>query len=205
MAQVPIYKDKIVTSLLTGDAVTEITKQVLLMRIAEENEMPLFFNEHQFSLLTTVCDVLMWQNAGNRICNPAIAIDKRLSENKADGWRYDCMPEDKVAFINGLKGIDEFSVTMHNNTFLNLTSPEQIAVLEKIQKGEIIGESWINLPASLFFEEMLAEVTAIFYSHPLVQQQIGFVGMADAHGWVNIALDTKDLIEPDEIILNQTP
>lgn len=203
MLQLPIYNDNLVTDLLTSDAVTAITKLVLLTRITEENEAPLFFDEHQFNLLTTVCDILMAQNAGERICNPAIAIDKRLNENKADGWRYDCMPEDKIAFKNGLKGIDEFSMFLHNKTFLNLTSEEQITVLEKIQKEKITGDSWLNLSASLFFEELLSEITAIFYSHPLVQQQIGFVGMADAKGWVNIALDSKDLIEPDEIRLNK--
>ena len=205
MPLIPKYNDKLVTSLLTGDAVSAITKQVLLTRISEENQAPLFFDEHQFNLLTTVCDILMAQSALDRICNPAIAIDKRLKENKADGWRYDCMPDDKTAFVKGLKGIDELSLSSYNTTFLKLTSSEQILLLEKIQKGEISGDSWINLPPSLFFEEMLAEVTAIFYSHPLVQQQIGFVGMADAHGWVNIALNTKDSNEPDEIIINQTP
>ena len=205
MLPLPTYNDKIVTSLLSGNAITLKTKQVLLLRIAEEIALPLFFNEYEFKLLTLISDILMAQNPDERICNPAIAIDKRLAEGKTDGWRYDSMPEDKIAFINGLKGIDEFSIASYNKTFIKLALLEQSALLEKIQKGKIIGDSWMNLPASLFFEELLAEVTAIFYSHPLVQQQIGFVGMADANGWMNINLNSKDLIEPDEIILNKIP
>ena len=142
----------------------------------------------------------MAQNTEERIFNPAGTIDKRLAANKADGWRYDIMPDDRIAYVIGIDGIDEFAFAMFKKSFQELYLSDQIYLLEKIQKGETIGNNWNDIIPSLFFEDLLAEVTAIFYSHPFVQQQIGFVGMADANGWNNIGLDSKDAIEPDEII-----
>lgn len=198
-----MYTENNIIFLLNSEAVTEKTRAVLEERIDEKNSDPIFFNKYQFDLLTMISDHLMAQNPKERTCNPAIAIDKRLAAGKADGWRYDTMPEDKVAFTLGLKGIDELSIAVFNKSFLQLISTEQHSILEKIQQGNIAGESWKNVSSTLFFEELLAEVTAIFYSHPMVQQQIGFVGMADAKGWLNIGLNSKDPIESDEIIINK--
>jgi hypothetical protein len=59
------------------------------------------------------------------------------------------------------------------------------------------------MSAKLFFEELLAETIEIFYSFPLVQQEIGYVGMADAKGWSNIGLNQTDEIEPVEMTTPQ--
>ena len=193
------YKD--FNDLLNTNLVTKKTRQVLVDRINEKEEPPLFFTAYQFNILTIVCDLLMAQNSAKRICNPAIAIDKRLAAGKADGWRYDAMPDDRIAYIIGIDGIDEFAFAMYKKPFQKLNLSDQIYLLEKIQKGETIGNKWNKIIATLFFEDLLREVTAIFYSHPFVHQEIGFVGMADANGWNNIGLDSKDAIEPDEIIL----
>ena len=194
------YGNKDFNDLLYTDFITKKTKQVLVDRIKEKEEPPLFFTAYQFNILTIVCDLLMAQNSTERICNPAIAIDKRLAAGKADGWRYDAMPDDRIAFVNGIDGINEFALAIFKKPFVELNLSDQIYLLEKIQKGETIGKNWKKIIPVLFFEELLVEVTAIFYSHPVVQQEIGFVGMADANGWKNIGLDSKDNIEPDEII-----
>ena len=194
------YGNKIFNDLLHTNLITKKTKQVLVDRINEKEEPPLFFTAYQFNILTTVCDLLMAQNSTERICNPAIAIDKRLAAGKADGWRYDAMPDDRIAVVIGIDGIDEFAFAMFKKPFHKLYLSDQIYLLEKIQKGETIGNNWKKIIPVLFFEELLVEVAAIFYSHPIVQQEIGFVGMADANGWKNIGLNTKDNIEPDEII-----
>ena len=197
------YANKDFNDLLNTNLVTKKTRQVIVDRINEKEEPPLFFTTYQYNILTIVCDLLMAQNSAKRICNPAIAIDKRLAAGKADGWRYDAMPDDRIAYIIGIDGIDEFAFAKFEKPFQELHISDQINLLEKIQKGETIGNSWKKILPTLFFEELLAEVTAIFYSHPIVQQEIGFVGMADANGWNNIGLDSKDSIEPDEIIFNK--
>jgi hypothetical protein len=46
---------------------------------------------------------------------------------------------------------------------------------------------------------MLAEVTQTFYAHPLAQEEIGYVGMADLPSWRAIGLDQLDDREPRPI------
>nr|ACL37105.1 hypothetical protein [uncultured bacterium fCS1] len=197
------YGNKNFNDLLNTNLITKKTKQVLVNRINEKEEFPLFFTAYQFNILTIVCDLLMAQNSAERICNPAIAIDKRLAAGKADGWRYDVMPDDRIALVIGIDGIDEFAFAMFKKPFQELYISDQIYLLEKIQRGETIGNNWKEIIPALFFEELLVEVTAVFYSHPVVQHEIGFVGMADANGWKNIGLNSKDIIESDEIIFNK--
>ena len=48
------------------------------------------------------------------------------------------------------------------------------------------------MDAGRFFEELLAELTENYYAHPLAQEEIGYVGMADLPKWVNIGLNEKD-------------
>ena len=197
------YGNKNFNDLLNTNLITKKTRQVLVSRINEKEEPALFFTAYQFNILTIVCDLLMAQNSAERICNPAVSIDKRLAAGKADGWRYDVMPDDRIALLSGIDGIDEFAFAKFKKPFQELYISDQINLLERIQKGETIGSNWKKILPILFFEELLVEVTAIFYSHPFVQQEIGFVGMADANGWKNIGLDSKDSIEPGEIIFNK--
>ena len=52
------------------------------------------------------------------------------------------------------------------------------------------------MPAARFFEEMLSEVVALYYSHPLAQEEIGYVGMADARGWPRVGPGELEAHEP---------
>lgn len=47
-----------------------------------------------------------------------------------------------------------------------------------------------------FFEELLTEVVELAYSHVAVQEDIGYVGMADATGWTQLGLGVLDQREP---------
>ncbi len=134
-------------------------------------------------------------------------IDKRLSGGQTNGWRYDTMPNDGDAFRLGLRGVDETAQTTYNQPFGTLTDAEQDNVLLSIQRGdEGLSEVWQQLPANRFFEELLAEVTEIYYAHPLAQEEIGYVGMADAvssnpPGWTKIGLNELETREPKPVSL----
>ena len=197
------YINGIVTAILRTDAVTDFTKEVLLQRMVQIENPPTFFNIDEFNLLSLLCDLLLNQDSTQRICNPAIDIDKRLSKNDADGWRYDRMPADGTAYKNGLQGLVEFASASFKKPFAQLEKMQQIQVLKQLQTGIITGTIWQALPAKMFFEDVLAEVVAIFYSHPLAQEEIGYTGMADATGWHKIGLNEKDEIEADELTINK--
>jgi hypothetical protein len=52
------------------------------------------------------------------------------------------------------------------------------------------------MDGALYFEELLALVVDVYYAHPLASEEIGYIGMADAHGWQAIGLDQRETHEP---------
>lgn len=194
------YPTGTVTALLNTDFVSPMTKHALEQRIAKaKTTKPLFFTASDFEILSIICDRLVAQDSNNRIVNIAIFIDERLNDNSCDGWRYNEMPPDRDMFLKGISGIDELALSLFSFSFIKLQTQQQLEVLHSLQSGTAESPIWKHMSPKLFFEELLAETTEIFYSFPLVQQEIGYVGMADEKGWSNIGLNQNDEIEPMEI------
>jgi hypothetical protein len=80
--------------------------------------------------------------------------------------------------------------------FVALRGVEQDEVLRRVQTGTAPGDTWHSLDSARFFEELLADLAEAYYSHPLAQEEIGYVGMADAAGWARIRLDELEDREP---------
>jgi gluconate 2-dehydrogenase gamma chain len=189
MEKEPQHIEQKLQDLLKSNALTQPTRKALQERIGKAKETNQFFNPYTFNLLSIVCDLLMDQDPQNRIVNIAVFIDQRLWENTCDGWRYDDMPPDDKMITKGLEGVDETSTAMFGKVFIYLDKQDQLKVLKIIQQGVAAGNTWTTLPATRFFEELLAEATEIFFSYPLVQVEIGYEGMADAAGWRKIGLN----------------
>ena len=73
-----------------------------------------------------------------------------------------------------------------------LDATQQDAVLHTLAGGHPPGITWQTLDAGRFFEELLAELAATYYAHPLAQEEIGYVGMADLPAWTKIGLNEKE-------------
>lgn len=184
-----------VDALLSSDLVTEPTQIALQERIEKAFGNNKFFNDYSFNLLSAVCDLLVDQHSRHRTVNIAFFIDQRLTDKTCDGWRYNSMPPDDIMYKMGLEGIDETSSQMFGEKFIALKKEEQIKVLNAIQQGIVESDVWTKLPPVIFFEELLAETAEIFFSYPLVQASVGYVGMADAKGWTKIKLNESEPIE----------
>lgn len=193
------YPTGTVRALLDTDTVTDATRQALTGRLQAKPRQPTFFTTDEFALLTCVVDRLIPQdNPAGRI-DIAGSIDDRLTSKKSDGWRYDAMPNDQDAYRLGLRGTDESAVALYGAPFCDLTAEQQDAVLTAIQAGTPPGATWQQVPAGRFFEETLAEVVQNYYSHPLSQEEIGYVGMADVPTWQRIQLNELEAREPKPI------
>lgn len=171
------------SALLNSDQVTDPTRKVLEQRLNQTTTTPTFFTAEEFDLLQSVCDCLLAQPADNRPVNLAGMIDQRLTEKTGSGWRYDQLPADGVAYQTGLKGITESVLLLHGKNFAELSAEEKNNLLKTVREGIILGETWKNFSAKLFFELMLTEATEHFYSHPAAQAEINYTGFADAKGW----------------------
>jgi hypothetical protein len=122
----------------------------------------------------------------------ASAVDERLAQGKSDGWRYDALPPDRETYRLGLGGIEQIAQTLFQANFEQLAPTQQDAVIEALASGNPPGEAWQTLRADRFFEEMLAELTENYYSHPWAQDEIGYVGYADLPAWTKIGLNEKE-------------
>ena len=178
-----------VRALLNTDHVTDATRQALTDRLNAPRRQPTLFSADEFALLQTICNRLIPQDNRPEQIDVAGGIDERLTENKSNGWRYDVMPADADAYRQGLAGVEESAQILFQQTFRQLSGNEQDSILGMIQTGDAPGDSWQTLPSGRFFEELLAEAAENYYSHPLAQEEIGYVGMADVPAWQRIGLN----------------
>jgi gluconate 2-dehydrogenase gamma chain len=195
----PIYPSGTVRALLATPHVSEATRAALQARLAEPaTYAPQFLAPETYALLEAVAARLFPQS--DRPETPialAPAVDQRLAEGRADGWRYDALPPDREAYRVGLGGIQEIAQNRFQADFVGLNPEQQYAVLQALASGTPPGTTWTTLDAGRFFEEMLAELTETYYAHPLAQEEIGYVGMADLPSWIKIGLNEKDDREID--------
>ena len=191
------YPEGTVRALLQTDHVTPATRAALEARLAAPAPYePQFFEAGTYALLQAVAARLLPQPERETPIELAPDVDKRLLEGTSDGWRYDTMPPDREAYRLGLGGINQTAQAQFQKPFLELREADQDAVLQQLAVGTAAGENWQQMPQSRFFEELLAELTEIYYAHPLAQEEIGYVGMADVPGWQRIGLNEREEREP---------
>lgn len=157
-------------TLLHSDAVTEPTRQVLLARLDERFE-PQFFDAAEFAFLRAVSLRLVPHDPAEM--DLAGRVGARLARGETDGWRFDACPPDGESHRRLLRALPP--------DFVDLSGDAQDAALHQLQH---------NLPFA--FEELLAELTEGYMSHPLTQLRLGCLSFADALGWHQIGLNEAE-------------
>jgi choline dehydrogenase-like flavoprotein len=198
MEQSP-YPSGTVRYLLNTHQVTDKTREVLQQRLNADDlsSQPTFFDEAVFAILQAVAGRMIAQAEVNPIAL-VFPLDERLTQGTGDGWRYNTMPPDRKTHLLGLQGLDESAKLLFDKEFISLSATEQDTVLRDVQQGRAPGKVWEMISSQRYFEELLAELVETYYSHPLAQETIGYVGMADAQGWQAIGLNQREPWEPQE-------
>lgn len=196
------YPRGTVRALVETYFVTPATREVIKSRLVPDDAPPLadskprFFDAEAFDTLRAACARLIPQAGRPHPVDLAGAVDERLANGHCDGWRYSQMPPDGEAYRRGLQGLNESARVMFGMAFYELDASNQDEVLLAVQRHEAQGQTWKTLPARRFFEELLAELNECYYSDPSAQEEIGYVGFADAHGWQAIGLNELEAHEP---------
>ena len=190
--------DSALRSFLESDLVTAPTRAVLQARLGTPGEqMPRFFTTTEHETLRAVADRFFPQGDPSAIAGARAALDGRLAEGAGDGWRYESLPPDGEAMRRGLCGLEETARHRWGERFTTLDNARQEEILAEVQRGLVTGGEWHGLPPERFFEELLAELAALYYSHPQVQvTEIGSIGMADGRGWRRLGLNEREDWEP---------
>ena len=185
--------DKLISTTMVKPVTTSVLQKRLEIPALYQ---PAFFDPAEFKLLNIVCSLLIPQNYSDKQVLLAVMFDQKMVSGQGKGWRYDELPPDNELFKKGLKAIEETSSSMYNEKFIFLSYEKQHNVLSMIQSGKAEGEIWKNLSAALYFKELLASVTELYYSHPVAKDDIGEVAYADGLGWNKIGLNEHEKFEP---------
>lgn len=160
-----------------------------------------FFSAEQAQLLDAIIERIVPQPEGEAGPRVPIAerIDAKLLNDRRDGYRYEGMPPQREAWTRGLSGIQEEAHELYGRGFTQLDGHSQDRVLQRVQRGEVSGRSWEQLPARLFFSELLCSTAVgIYYSHPKAWSEIGYSGPAAIRGHVRKWTGGVDPWEPRE-------
>lgn len=191
------YPPGTVQALMSTNIVSTASKQALQARLdLKPVTEPKFFAPEIFATLQAVSARLIPQTEPERMIDLAGCLDGIVAEGKGNGWRYNEMPADEKTYTLGLYGIDETSIAMFGSSFRLLAYDEQDAVLTCIQTGKASGYIWDTMSAKLFFEELLAALVELYYSHPYAKEEIGEVAMADVYGWQKTGMNELEAHEP---------
>ena len=124
----------------------------------------------------------------------AAQLEDARATGKGNGWRYGTLPSDAEALAQGLDWIEKTAVSEHQSCFIELTTDQQEMLLARVQQGKV---NWPGFDAMRWFEEVLADATELYISHPGRMLQLGIDAFADdPDGWSEIGLNNTQPWEP---------
>jgi len=168
----------------------DVTAGVVLARLAPTTDLS-FFTQAENAAATALCDLLFAQDAEPRV--PVVAlIDARLAAGETDGWHYDDMPRDHLAWQHTLASLDDEATDRGGDTFALLDVKIRAVVVQAVQGLAQDEQSWHGLPAKKVWSLWTRYGCAAFYSHPWAWNEIGFGGPAYPRGYQNLGVDARE-------------
>lgn len=190
------YPPGSLVSLLDSEFVTRPTRAALKRRLRPVEAHEMLLDQTGIALLDAICTRLIPQPDRAEPIDIAARLHAGVATGAGDGWRYAVLPLDSIALVLGVAAIDETARAIAGESFLDLDGEARDRVLGAIQRGEAPGATWKALDPRRWFEELLTATTEIYFAHPLAQEEIGYVGMADALGWSEVGLGARAAYEP---------
>ncbi|CAH2798871.1 MAG: Glucose-methanol-choline (GMC) oxidoreductase:NAD binding site [uncultured Paraburkholderia sp.] len=183
-ARTTLYPGYDVLDKRTTPSWDDATRAVIAERLATPHE-PRFFLAVEWLAVTSLCACVVPQANAHPVVPLAALLDARMFSNQGDGYRDARMPPMRDAWRIGLAALDADSCEKYELPFASIDHEEQIALLEQMQRGELKGSAWGDMPSKLFFSErVLHDVCGLYYSHLHAWSEIGFGGPANPLGYV---------------------
>jgi hypothetical protein len=161
-----------------------------------------FFTDQELRLITAVCACVIPQD--DRLPEWRIPvvnyIDERLFENKISGYRYEDMLPDREAHRLGLQAIDQMAREIHGRAFVELDRFKQDLILKSIHDGEEAGarEIWARMSIDRYWQLLVGDCVAAYYSHPWAWDEIGYGGPAYPRAYMRLEGGMPEPWEVDE-------
>ena len=188
-----------VRAVLDTELVTAPTAAALRQRLSPVEPHLHLLGEDGMAVLAAICDRLIPQSDRTEQIDIAARLHAQVAVGGGDGWRYAALPGDAAALVAGVAAVDASARAATGHGFRELDDAARDSVLGAVQRGDAAGDAWATLDARRWFEELLVGVTEIYYGHPAAQEEIGYLGMADAPGWTDVGLGARASYEPVEV------
>ena len=196
--------DPAYAALIRSDRVSSRTRAVLLERCEVDGvgHVPDCLDQASFETLAAIMGRLI-PDAGLTPIDLSAHLERQLASGKGDGWRFDALPKDDVAFKLALETIELLAKAHHDVSFVGLDAALQDTLLERISAGKIDE----GLPLSseqmmLWFADVAAAAAQLYVSHPATLARLGYSGIAyggdgtDLPGFRKIGLGEREDWEP---------
>ena len=185
-----------VRAVLDTGLVTPPTAGALRQRLGPVQPHPDLLGQEGAQVLAAICDRLIPQPDRAEPIDIAARLHRDVAIGGGDGWRYATLPADGAALVAGVAGVDWSARALTGQGFLDCDDAARDHVLETVQRGAMRGPAWQGLDQVRWFEELLVAVTETYFAHPLAQEEIGYLGMADAQGWPEVGFGAREPFEP---------
>jgi hypothetical protein len=165
------------------------TREVVLDRV--ERVPPIrFFTPDEVRLMEAICAHVIPQDDRDEAHKIPIVphIDRRLFENRLDGYRYDGMPPEREAYRLGLRAVEEIAHHLHGRGFLEIGPLEQDKLLRSLHDGQPPAAHgiWKRMPVHRFWMLLVQDCAEVYYAHPWAWDEIGFGGPAYPRAYMRL-------------------
>src|SRR5579875_1421843 len=180
------------------DAATRMTVEDRVYNVPQIR----FFTGEEVPLIRAVCERIIPQD--DRLPEWRIPvvnyIDERLYENRISGYRYEDMPPDREAHRLGLRAIDQTARERHGRGVVELDRLQQELILKSIHDSEEWGahEIWARMSMDRYWQLLVGDCVAAYYSHPWAWDEIGYGGPAYPRAYTRLENGDPEPWEKDE-------
>ena len=177
-------------STLRQQAFWDAATRALILNRVQNVPAIRFFSEFEASLMSVICDHIIPQSDRDPAHRIPIVnfIDKRLYENRLDGYRFENMPSDQEAHRLGLRAINETAQELHGMEFTELEPLQREQILKSLHDGQplIPHEIWRRLPVHRYWMLLVQDCVEVYYAHPWAWDEIGYGGPAYPRGYMRL-------------------
>lgn len=165
-----------------ADRWDEPTRRAVLRRL-ERPEALRFFTPLEAAVLSPLADLVLDQDAEPTV--PVVpVVDQRMADRETDGYRYDDMPDDDVAWRRSLAALDDLAHSRHGRGFAELDDLERSPLVVDVAEGRGDGRGRLGgMPAARVWDLWTRYLVDAFYRHPWAWNEIGFGGPAYPRGY----------------------
>lgn len=174
----------------------DATRRAVAERLAVEDR-PAFLEHEAWLTLKALCERILPQppeNETGRAPAPLAAyVDRKLRDDRRDGYRDARLPPLRQAWTRGLSALEAEARTAYAQPFHALHPHSRDALIGRMARGELTDAAWGDMPCAVFFTDRVQpDIGRAYYAHPNAWSEMGFGGPASPRGYVRLGFGKRD-------------